>query len=172
MRRFFYSFWSNRSPDPEAAWVAYRKEVVKVNKLFGCRVMKGYETDRGYVYLKYGPPNTMMDRFNEMDAYPYTIWHYYRAGKYTNRRFVFYQPDLVSNCLVLLHSEVPGEIQNPRWNQKSSLPKKRNRHHHRHKSQNQKRGNGSAENRRSRKNNFGRPELPGMLCSSARPLSP
>ncbi|MBK8497928.1 MAG: GWxTD domain-containing protein [Flavobacteriales bacterium] len=117
MRRFFYSFWANRNPDPEAAWAAYRHEVIKVNKLFGCRVQKGYETDRGYVYLKYGPPNTMMDRFNEMDSYPYTIWHYYRAGKYTNRRFVFYQPDLVSSCLQMLHSEVPGEIQNPRWNQ-------------------------------------------------------
>lgn len=117
MRRFFYGFWANRNPDPEAAWRAYRQEVIKVNKLFGCRVQQGYETDRGYVYLKYGPPNTMMDRFNEMDSYPYTIWHYYRAGKYTNRRFVFYQPDLVSECLQLLHCEVPGEIQNPRWNQ-------------------------------------------------------
>ncbi len=117
MKRYFYGFWANRSADPEAAWRAYRAEVIKVNKLFGCRVLRGYETDRGQVYLKYGPPNSMMDRFNEMDAYPYTIWHYYRAGKYTNRRFVFYQPDLVSNCLQLLHSEVPGEIQNPRWNQ-------------------------------------------------------
>ena len=117
MKRFFYSFWANRSVDPEQAWRDYRVQVIKVNKLFGCRVKQGYETDRGYVYLKYGAPNTMMDQFNEMDAYPYTIWHYYRAGKYTNRRFVFYQPDLVSNCLELLHSEVPGEIQNPSWNQ-------------------------------------------------------
>ncbi|MEO8589658.1 MAG: GWxTD domain-containing protein [Flavobacteriales bacterium] len=117
MKRFFYSFWANRSQDPEQAWRDYRAQVIKVNKLFGCRVMEGYETDRGYVYLKYGAPNTMMDMLNELDAYPYTIWHYYRAGKYTNRRFVFYQPDLVSNCFVLLHSEVPGELQNPRWNQ-------------------------------------------------------
>jgi hypothetical protein len=68
------------------------------------------------VYLKYGAPNTMMDRFNEMGTLPYTIWHYYRAGKYTNRRFVFYQPDLANTCMQLLHSEVPGEIQNPQWN--------------------------------------------------------
>ncbi len=117
MKRFFYSFWANRSDNPEAAWNDYRKEVIKVNKLYGCRVLKGYQTDRGIVYLKYGPPNTQMDRLNEMDAYPYTIWHYYRAGKYTNRRFVFYQPDLVSDCFELLHSEVPGELNNPRWNQ-------------------------------------------------------
>ncbi len=117
MKRFFYSFWGNRSVDPEGAWAAYRAEVVKVNRLFGCRVLKGYETDRGHTYLKYGPPNTMMDRFNEMDTYPYTIWHYYRAGKFTNRRFVFYQPDMVTNCFQMLNSEVPGEVQNPQWNQ-------------------------------------------------------
>ncbi len=117
MRRFFYSFWANRGSDPEAAWIAYRNEVIKVNKIFNCRVLRGYETDRGRVYLKYGPPNTMMDRFNEMDALPYTIWHYYRAGRFTDRRFVFYQPDLANTCLQLLHSEVPGEVQNPRWNQ-------------------------------------------------------
>jgi GWxTD domain-containing protein len=117
MKRFFYSFWANRSADPETAWREYREQVVKVNRLFSCRVMKGYETDRGYVYLKYGAPNSMMDRFHEMDSYPYTMWHYYRAGKYTNRRFVFYQASLANDCFELLHSEVPGEIQNPRWNQ-------------------------------------------------------
>jgi GWxTD domain-containing protein len=117
MRRFFYSFWANRSTDPEQAWRAYRSEVIKVNRMFGCRVLKGYETDRGRVYLKYGPPNSMMDRFNEMDALPYSLWHYYRAGRFADRRFVFYQPDLANACLRLLHSEVPGEIQNPRWNQ-------------------------------------------------------
>ncbi len=117
MRRFFHGFWANRSTDPEKAWKEYQAQVVKVNQAFGCRVLRGYETDRGRVYLKYGAPNSMMDRFNEMDALPYTIWHYYRAGKYTNRRFVFYQPDLANNCMELIHSEVPGEVNNPRWNQ-------------------------------------------------------
>jgi GWxTD domain-containing protein len=118
MQRFFYSFWANRNGhDPESAWKEYRDAVIQVNRLFGCRVLKGYQTDRGMVYLKYGAPNTMMDRFNETDAYPYSIWHYYRAGKYTNRRFVFYQRELVGDCFELLHAEVPGEVQNPRWNQ-------------------------------------------------------
>lgn len=117
MKRFFHSFWANRSITPEQAWREYHAQVVKVNQLFGCRVLRGYETDRGRIYLKYGAPNSMMDRFNEMDALPYTIWHYYRAGRYSNRRFVFYQPDLANNCMELIHSEVPGEISNPRWNQ-------------------------------------------------------
>lgn len=118
IKRFFYTFWANRNAtDPEGAWKDYREQVIKVNKLFSCRIMKGYETDRGYVYLKYGAPNSMMDRFNEMGTPPYTIWHYYRAGRYSNKRFIFYQPDLANYCMQLLHSEVPGEIQNPHWNQ-------------------------------------------------------
>lgn len=117
MRRFFYSFWANRSADPEKAWLEYRAQVIKVNKLFGCRNKQGYETDRGYVYLKYGAPNTMMDRFNEMGTIPYSIWHYYRVGPYSDRRFVFYLPDLVTNCFDMLHSDMPGEVQNPQWNQ-------------------------------------------------------
>ncbi len=116
MKRFFYSFWANRSMEPEKAWEAYRQEVIKVNKMFSCRVLRGYETDRGRVYLKYGAPNTMMDRFNETGTLPYTIWHYYRAGKFTNRRFVFWQPEMANFCMQLLHSEVPGEVNNPQWN--------------------------------------------------------
>lgn len=117
MRRFFYSFWFNRnSMDPASAWQDYFKEVQRVNRMYGTRIKRGYETDRGRVHLRYGAPNTVTDRPNEMDAYPYQIWHYYRAGRYTNRRFVFYLPDLVSNDYELLHSEVPGEINNPHWN--------------------------------------------------------
>jgi len=118
MKRFMYTFWYNRNgPDAQAGWELYAREVVKVNRLYGCRNIRGFDTDRGYVHLKYGAPNTIMDRANEMDAYPYQIWHYYRAGKYTNRRFVFYQRELVGDCYELLNSEVPGEVQNPRWNE-------------------------------------------------------
>lgn len=118
MRRFFYSFWFNRNGyAPEQAWRRYQQEVVKVNQLYGCRIKRGYDTDRGYVHLKYGAPNTIMDQPHDRDGYPFQIWHYYRAGKYANKRFVFYLPDRVTGCYELLHSEVPGEIKNPNWNQ-------------------------------------------------------
>ena len=118
MRSFLYSFWFNRNPtEPERAWNSYLEEVISVNRKYGTRLKQGYQTDRGYVHLKYGPPSTLMDRPNENDAYPYQIWHYYKAGLYNNKRFVFYLPDLVTNDYTLLHSEVPGEIKEPRWNE-------------------------------------------------------
>lgn len=118
MKNFMYTFWYNRNGyDPAGEWERYRKAVVRANQLFGCRNMRGYESDQGYVYLKYGEPNTVVDRSNETSTIPYLIWHYYRAGKYTDKRFVFWQPERSTTCWALLHSEVPGELKNPRWNQ-------------------------------------------------------
>jgi GWxTD domain-containing protein len=118
LQSVMYSFWHNRnSTTPGAAWEQYQKEVIKVDQLYGTRNKRGYETDRGITQLKYGAPNSIQDRSNDIGAPPYQIWHYYRCGRYTDRRFVFYNPDRVTNDYELLHSEVPGELNNPRWNQ-------------------------------------------------------
>lgn len=117
LQQYFYGFWLNRNfTDPELEWYRYRDAVKEVNKFYSTRIKKGYQTDRGYVQLKYGAPNSVVNEAHETDAYPYQIWHYYKAGRYNNKRFVFYMPDLVTNDYELLHSEVPGEIHNERWN--------------------------------------------------------
>lgn len=117
LKRYFYTFWHNRnSEDPSIAWQDYHAAVKQVNKFYSTRIKKGYESDRGYVHLKYGAPNSISNRPADPDAYPYEIWHYYKALEYNNKRFVFYMPDLVTNDYVLLHSEVPGEMKNPNWN--------------------------------------------------------
>lgn len=118
MQRFFYSFWFNRNGyAPQQAWEKYRKEVMKVNALYGCRNRPGYTTDQGIIRLKYGMPNSVADQPMDNDGYPYQVWHYYRCGNYNDRRFIFYQPERVGNCYELLHSDMPGEIQNKNWNQ-------------------------------------------------------
>lgn len=116
MRQLMYTFWYNRAPsDPQAAWERYLQAVNYANKHFGCRNMRGYQSDQGYVYLRYGAPNTVVDRANETAAVPYMIWHYYRARQYSDRRFVFYQPERSTTCWTLLTSDMPGEINNSRW---------------------------------------------------------
>ena len=115
-RQFIYSFWYNRYPsDPALFWNKYKNEVKKTNQLFGTKVRRGYQTDRGRIYLKYGPPNTITDRPNEPSAYPYQVWHYYKIGRFNNKRFIFYLPDLVSNDYVILHSNLQGEYFNNNW---------------------------------------------------------
>lgn len=115
-KQFIYLFWKTKDPlNPEAAWMNYKQEVKVVNKIFGTRIKRGWETDRGRVYLKYGKPNQITDRANEPSAYPYQIWQYYKVGKYNNKFFLFYMPDLVSNDYEVLNSDIPGEFKNPRW---------------------------------------------------------
>ena len=115
-RQFLYSFWYNRQPEnPSLAWEKYKLEVYKTDQLFSTKVRRGYETDMGRTYLKYGPPNTITDRPNEPSAYPYQIWHYYKIGKFNNKRFIFYMPDLGSNEYSTLHSTLQGEYYNRNW---------------------------------------------------------
>ena len=115
-KQFFYNFWDRQyGAEAEEKWMEYHEQVVQVDKLFGTKVKKGYVTDRGRIYLKYGAPNTMTDRPNEPSSYPYQIWHYYKLGEFSNRRFIFYMPDLVTNDYEILHSDMRGERQNYRW---------------------------------------------------------
>lgn len=116
MQQYFLGYWMNRNQaTPEAAWVMYNTEVQKVNKTFGTQTKRGYDTDRGRVYLQYGAPNQRTESTYEPSAYPYEIWHYYKLPGQSNRKFVFYNPDLVTNDYQLLHSDAKGEINDPRW---------------------------------------------------------
>lgn len=116
LKKFFLNFWMSRnSLNPEMEWRKYQQELAKVDQAFGTQIMKGYETDRGRVYLQYGPPNTRTQQPNEPNSYPYEIWHYYKIGNFSNRKFVFFNQDLVSNNYELLHSDMFGEQNNYRW---------------------------------------------------------
>ena len=117
LQKYFYSFWLNQDElEPEKAWNNYLAEVNKVNFAYSTQIQKGYDTDRGQAYLKYGPPNAISESYNEPAAYPYEIWHYYVLNNgQRNRRFIFYTKDIVTNDFTLVHSDVTGELSNYRW---------------------------------------------------------
>ncbi len=117
LQQFFFAFWETRDEkDSEGAWLTYKEQVDLVQKEFGTRNKRGYETDRGRVYLRYGPPADIADRANEPSSYPFQIWRYYKADRWNNVRFVFYDPTLLASDYELLHCEyIPGEIRNPQW---------------------------------------------------------
>ena len=116
LQRFFYSFWINRAPnDPEKAWLAYKAKVDYVQREYGSNVIKGYKTDRGRVYLQYGPPNNIKESVFSPTIHPYQIWQYYDLQGLTNIKFVFCNYDGVTNNYELVHSDKPGEFYNPAW---------------------------------------------------------
>ena len=118
MQQYFLYFWQKRnSLDPEQAWKTYYADVLRVNHDFGSKIHKGYETDRGRVYLQYGAPNNRAQVEHEPNTYPYEIWQYYKLSDgQSNRKFVFCNSDLVTNEYILIHSDALGEVYNSKWN--------------------------------------------------------
>jgi GWxTD domain-containing protein len=116
LQQFMYTFWFKRAPEnPQEAWDQYNDMVKIVNNLYSTQLRKGYETDRGRVFLQYGKPNKLVDVPSEPSAYPYQIWQYYRIDRFSNVKFVFYSKDFSTNDYVLLHSDMRGEIYYRRW---------------------------------------------------------
>lgn len=117
LKRFFYYFWLSRdSLHPLDAWHKYLGEVIKVDNSFSMRDVKGYRTDRGRIYLQYGPPNIRDVEKMNPTTYPHEIWEYYKLpdGE-IDTKFVFYSTAIETNNYVLLHSTATGEIHNPQW---------------------------------------------------------
>jgi GWxTD domain-containing protein len=128
MQQFFFNFWKERNPTkPEDEWNIYKDQIRIVEKHFGYGRRRGYSTDLGRIYLKYGPPNSIReDHLGQqqimagageatamVDAVDYQIWHYYKVSGYTDRVFVFVKGlDRYSlgEEYVLLFTDVPGEI--------------------------------------------------------------
>ncbi|MFT5860351.1 MAG: GWxTD domain-containing protein [Flavobacteriaceae bacterium] len=120
-RRHIQMYWNVTSPDnPYEAWMAYKAQVSLVNRSFSNNFQTGYETDRGRVYLQYGSPTNIIVKDNNMNEYPFEIWQYNKIGRMSNKRFIFYNPDLVNNAYRILHSDVVGELKNPGWQQELS----------------------------------------------------
>jgi len=117
MKRYIFNFWNRKGGggDAEAAWKNYQARINGVNKEFSTPTSRGYETDRGRIYLQYGPPNTVNKRYFEPSAYPYEIWHYHQLRTQANVRFVFYNPSSMDNDFVLIHSDLRGELNNRQW---------------------------------------------------------
>ncbi|MBS1687197.1 MAG: GWxTD domain-containing protein [Bacteroidetes bacterium] len=122
MRYFIYNHFSTINPkDPERAWKEYSNDIREVNKLFGSEVTPGYETDRGFVYLKYGKPTERVQVENEVGALPYEVWQYnaltakVAGSNQANAVFLFYRPSEYLSDMKLLHSTVPGEVRNSQW---------------------------------------------------------
>lgn len=116
LQSFFYTFWYSRSKtDPAAAWMAYEKQLREVQAAFGTRIKRGWQTDRGRVYLQYGPPNTRVQRPHQPGYWPFEIWHYYETNNnLRNARFLFIDTSLGGDY-ELLHSDAPNEVRNYDW---------------------------------------------------------
>ena len=72
-RKFLSDVWRRRPP---GAREVYMSRVAHANETLGMLGREGYRTDRGRVYIVYGPPDDVERHPNESDSKPYEIWTY------------------------------------------------------------------------------------------------
>jgi GWxTD domain-containing protein len=76
------AFWRERDPDPATAANQLREEFYRRVAFAEMRFASansgkaGWESDRGRIYIKYGPPREVHHQLAEQGAPPYEIWLY------------------------------------------------------------------------------------------------
>lgn len=84
----FLAFWKRKDPlsstEQNELMEEYYTRIDYANKSFG-HYQEGWRTDRGMVYVVFGPPNNIERHPFDIDAKPYEIWTYYSL----NRNFIF-----------------------------------------------------------------------------------
>ncbi|MFQ5707037.1 MAG: GWxTD domain-containing protein [bacterium] len=115
-RAYLFEFWLRRDPTPATATNEFRMEYQRRLKYcdehFGSYTRPGWKTDRGRVYILYGPPSEI-ERFpNNPLSYCYEIWHYDQI----EGGVIFVFADLQEfGEYMQIHSTKRGEPMNEDW---------------------------------------------------------
>jgi GWxTD domain-containing protein len=121
-REFMYTFWKardeNSSDERNQYFQDYLKRIAESNDRFTAAKKDGWKTDRGRVYLVYGPP-TEIERYpNEIESKPYEIWRY----ESLEGGVVFVFGDITGyNDYQLLHSTKRGELRDDYWQRRIAV---------------------------------------------------
>ncbi len=81
----FLTFWdryhSRFSLDGRVSMQEYYNRVAYANEHF-THFFSGWKSDRGMIYILFGPPDDVERHPFNIDTKPYEIWHYYRKSHY------------------------------------------------------------------------------------------
>ncbi len=85
-------FWKSRDPTPDTEQNEFKEEFFRrvrfANENFSS-LGPGWRTDRGMIYIQYGPPDLIESYPHNVDGPPYEVWSYYNLRK----RFTFMDYD-------------------------------------------------------------------------------
>ena len=111
-RRFLFQFWRKRTQKDPDVKEEYYERVQYANEHFKYGKKQGWESDRGRVYIIYGPPD-YIERFpSTPNENPYEIWYYYDLEGGVEFDFVDFSG---FGDYKLVNSTKRGEITDPRW---------------------------------------------------------
>lgn len=104
--RFYEAYWQG-SPEQRLAFEQRCREAERYSNPFS----EGWQTDRGRVYIIYGPPDDIDSVLFEGATVPHETWYYFGGG---NPRFVFADRSGTGRY-EQIYSNVEGEISYSNW---------------------------------------------------------
>jgi GWxTD domain-containing protein len=119
-RDYLRRFWARRDPTPgtpenelEEEFYARIAQATRKFREGGAARIPGWRTDRGRIYVKYGPPDEVLSRPQPPGGLPYEVW------KYTRKRLLKYCfVDLTGfGNFVLVWTNDRHEKSEPGWRQ-------------------------------------------------------
>jgi GWxTD domain-containing protein len=118
--RFLEEFWQRRDPDPTAFGNEFREEHTRrwnfANQQFSkFKQGDGWKSDRGRVYIIYGPPDDIERHPSDFSSVAWEQWFYYSLEGGVH--FVFADLSGFDN-FVLLHSNARNELRDWGWQEK------------------------------------------------------
>jgi GWxTD domain-containing protein len=79
-KKWFIKYWKGKDPTPETDFneikYIFYKRVDEADEKFSQKFKKGWQTDRGRVWVLYGRPEEIIDNRTTVDRPPYIIWKY------------------------------------------------------------------------------------------------
>jgi GWxTD domain-containing protein len=114
---FLRQFWKGQDPTPgtpvNERLIQHLQRMTYVETNFSRTNNEGpLDTDRGRVYIKYGPPDDIERQASSSGDKASEVWHYGR------NQFIFRDSNGLG-VYRLVHSTYPGEVYNPEWQQQT-----------------------------------------------------
>jgi GWxTD domain-containing protein len=117
-RSFLRRFWTKRDPTPGTApnelLAAFYARINDANRRYregGAAEIPGWRTDRGRIFIKYGPPQELMQRPQAGNTLPYEVWKY-SSGRLL--KYVFMDLTQFGNY-ALIWTDDRREPSRPNW---------------------------------------------------------
>ena len=110
-RRLFLAFWNDRDPSPgtprNEQMEQYYFRVAYANERYSRFHDRGWNTDRGEIFIVFGEPDYVENHPFNYGTRPYQIWSYYGQG----RRFIFVDDTGMGDFRLLV----------PRWDPRTRM---------------------------------------------------
>jgi len=117
-RDFLRRFWAKRDPTPGTPVNEFARDfyarIKEANRRFregGAAEIPGWRTDRGRIFIRYGPPDDVLQRPQAGNTLPYEVWKYTRSRAL---KYVFLDQTQFGNY-ALIWTDDRREPSRPNW---------------------------------------------------------